>query len=100
MTMDERIEAAAWQPIETAPKDGQKIKLLIPYNRTLFSEKECTDKGFWEPLVEQGTVASIGLGIPQWGVDQGGCWRFDGDDGSFDIQPTHWMPLPDPPATE
>lgn len=84
-----------WQPIETAPKDGSRVTLLIPYDRDLFTEAECTDEGYWEPL-PPGTGASIGMGIPEWGVADGGCWRFDGDDGSFDIQPTHWKPLRDP----
>ncbi len=65
-----------WRSIETAPKDGRRFQLLIPYDRNIFSEEECTDEGCWEP-------------------DSGrrGCFRFDGDDGPDDIQPTHWRPL-------
>ena len=81
-----------WRDISTAPKDGTRIRLLIPYDRQIFSEAECADVGFWEPPDHE-TKGDIGMGIPQWGVDDGGCWRFDGDDGRFDIQPTHWMPL-------
>lgn len=58
-----------WQPIKTAPKD-RRIQLLIPYDRSKFSEAECTDQGCWDP--------------------HAGCFRFDGDDGPGDIQPTHW----------
>jgi len=82
----------SWRPIESAPRDGSRIALLIPYSKEKFSEADCTDEGFWQPL-SLGAKASIGMGIPQWGVDGGGCWRFDGDDGGFDIQPTHWRPL-------
>lgn len=66
-----------WQPIETAPKDGTPIKLLIPYSPEIFPESDCTDRGFWSA--------------------EDSCFRFDGDDGPDDIQPTHWMPLPEPP---
>jgi len=87
-----------WQPIETAPKGGTRVRLLIPYSPEKFSEAECTDEGEWEPLLswEVGRVELAGL-IPDWAYKQNGCWRYDGDDGCFDIQPTHWQPLPEPP---
>ena len=66
-----------WRPIETAPKDV-RIKLLIPYDRELFSEGECTDFGQWE--------------TDSTAHRNGGYFRFDGDDGPDDIQPTHWAP--------
>jgi len=85
-------EDASWRPIETAPQDGTRVDLLIPYCRDRFTEAQCTDKGFWEPL--QGyDRADIAWVFRQWGIDAGGCWRFDGDDGGFDIQPTHWRPV-------
>jgi hypothetical protein len=59
-----------WKNISTAPRDETLIRLLIPYDRTTFTEKECTDIGFW----------SI----------EDKCFRFTGDDGPDDIQPTHW----------
>lgn len=83
---------AIWRPIESAPRDGSRIALLVPYSKETFSEAECTDEGYWEPLPPD-TKASISMGVPQWGVDAGGCFRFDGDDGGFDIQPTHWRPI-------
>lgn len=81
-----------WQPIETAPKDGSRVKLLIPYKREKFSEAQCTDEGYWQSLESWNPDPWLldGTDIPQWGIDAGGCWRFDGDDGGFDIQPTHW----------
>lgn len=77
-----------WRPIETAPRDGSRIALLIPYRRAMFSEDQCTDEGYWQPL----SSGASRLGVPQWALDAGGCWRFDGDDGSFDLSPTHWRP--------
>lgn len=85
-----------WRDIATAPKDGTRVRLLIPYSRELYTEAECTDCGHWEPLPED---ANARLGTPEWGIAAGGCWRFDGDDGAFDIRPTHWQPLPDPPSS-
>lgn len=68
-----------WRPIGTAPRDGTRVKLLIPYNRNTFSEAECTDQGSW--------------------CGDYRCFRFDGDDGPNDIQPTYWMPLHDAPRS-
>lgn len=73
-----------WQDISTAPRNGFKVQLLIPYNRRLFTEKQCTDVGYWEVRLHDSRV-------PSWA--KGGCWRFKGDDGPYDIQPTHWKPL-------
>lgn len=73
-----------WQPIETAPRDGTKIALLIPYK-----PHPEVDAGYWEPLED-----SDDPWIPDWGKRDGGCFRFTGDDGAYDIQPTHWMPIP------
>lgn len=63
------VRARKWWPIETAPKD-MRITLLIPYSPHLYSEEDCTDKGEWS--------------------EEHQCFRFDGDDGPNDIQPTHW----------
>ena len=76
---------AEWQPIETAPRDGTRVRLLIPYDPALFTEDECADEGQWD---ESAYYPGIGDNPPEHG-----CWRFDGDDGPFDLEPTHWMPL-------
>jgi hypothetical protein len=60
-----------WQPIETAPKDGTLIDLWTPAGRL-------TDYG--------------------WGLDGAECWTHP-DGYVADAQPTHWMPLPPPPAS-
>ena len=59
-----------WQPIETAPFVSGKRYLLIE---------------------------SPGIEIPFVGFryNFGGAWFHDGYD---QVQPTHWMPLPQPPA--
>ena len=63
-----------WQPIESAPRDGARISVLIPYDPEIYTESQRTDEGWWDPDDE--------------------CFRFTGDDGPDDLQPTHWQPLP------
>ena len=65
------LDAVAWQPIETAPKD-RKILLYDP-----------SYGGLHDPAGE----GSIFVG------QFSGGWA----DGDFDMQPTHWMPLAEPP---
>lgn len=72
----------SWIPIDDdAPRDGMVVELLIPYSRTKFTEIQCTDIGYFDRNVELPATISKG------------CWRFNGDDGAFDIQPSHWRPL-------
>lgn len=64
-----------WQPIETAPKDGTHI--------LGFDGSYMTTVEWWEPShkTEPGS----------WNLVQG-CIR-----GYSEWEPTHWMPLPEPP---
>ena len=70
-----------WQPIETAPKDGS---LVILYNGTV-------EQGNFVAKVDSGRVSNQFVFTSSW----------DGLDGylvsACDPQPTHWMPLPNPP---
>jgi hypothetical protein len=68
--------AAAWRPIETAPKDGTRVLLGSP-------EMDAEIAGW----------------APHTGDKQGrGAW--DRGDGSwvYNPDPTHWMPLPPRPG--
>ncbi len=85
--------ATHWQPIETAPKDGSFILLHVPNGAvetgpvtigTYFriedrDEKGRFRKGSWFPADWTGWMAT------------------DGDCGPSWCDPTHWMPLPEPP---
>lgn len=70
-----------WKPIETAPREPRKrghtrgplIGLLIPYEPKLFRYEDCQDVGYWCTFDK--------------------CFRFSGDDGPHDMQPTHWCEL-------
>lgn len=56
-----------WQPIETAPKDGESILAWLPH-----------------------------LALPGCIYYSGGHWRWVTNGGWAGV-PTHWMPLPPPP---
>ena len=67
-----------WQPIETAPKDGTDILLA--------NDKAVSPAG-WVSDVEHGAEWEGQIGMAGW-------WTLNGDARP----PTHWMPLPPPPA--
>lgn len=62
-----------WQPIKTAQKDARVLAVLKR-----------------EPMQTVGEIAFV-----YWW--SGGCWTFDAT-GEI-AEPTHWMPLPNPPAS-
>jgi hypothetical protein len=67
-------ELYSWKPIETAPKDGTPV---------LVAAAGCP----WHPML----------------CHFEGSWGSLNPDMSFTAladQPTHWMPLPEPPATD
>ena len=75
-----REQAAGWQPIETAPKDGTDVLLYSP---------------------DAISDAMIGHWVDGFGPPgDGGAWWPDNDSARFPIDawPTHWQPLPPPPA--
>ena len=78
-----------WQPIETAPRDGTEIDVWVDGHRVCnvhwsFSRSGTTG----EPIDD-----------PAWDG-----WAVDGASGQSYTPnyvrgtPTHWMPLPEPPA--
>ena len=78
-----------WQPIETAPKDGTKI--LVYKNKIRFGSNEYDH--FYFGL----NVYDHYIEIAYW-TDYG-C-KIDAFAPLFDKDPTHWMPLPEPPKEE
>jgi hypothetical protein len=69
-----------WQPIETAPKDGRPVMLFSPSGEDL----NCKGGIIW---------VSGGWGKAALNPDS---WRGESGHGT----PSHWMPLPVPPAAE
>lgn len=66
----ERVEIPDWQPIETAPKDGTVVLLWC------------------KPPKNRGTRTRIARFAYN---------RWSSHSSCHALQPTHWMPLPDPP---
>jgi hypothetical protein len=70
-----------WQPIETAPRDGTPMLVWIRF--------ESDPAGF--------------IAVCKWVEHPRYPWKPTDTDasGAYATRgPTHWMPLPDPPATE
>ena len=77
-----------WQPIETAPMDHE-VRILLYCARWI----PCSMSGAWREL-----LARDGNGNIVW---DGSGFQADGLDYPSTIPPfapTHWMPLPEPPA--
>ena len=64
-----------WQPIETAPKNGIEFEGMLPDGAKVTCKWVCDD---W---------------TDGWTFEYGGCWLTLNQNN----QPTHWMPLPEPP---
>ena len=70
-----------WQPISTAPKDGTQILAYGPY--------------VWEDYWKSG-FDRTGWAVIYWENDG---WRLANANPYADyMDPTHWIPLPEPPA--
>lgn len=87
------VQAMRWQPIDTAPMDGRTI-LIGRFNS---HGKWRTMRGQWmgEEYIAQNWEDPDDV-EPGWfetsaeADETPNCWRI--------IEPTHWMPLPAPPA--
>lgn len=77
-----------WQPIETAPRDGTEIILAAVIDGHVYEEPATGrwEGHIWEPSWQCNAVI-------EHQSDFGTNWH------TFGPQPTHWMPLPPPPAT-
>jgi hypothetical protein len=73
----------AWRPIETAPRNGEIRIIIAEFNH----DGELTDIDF-DAIYEQ-ECESWELPQPYW-VWKSAFGRVE--------DPTHWMPLPDPPT--
>jgi regulator of replication initiation timing len=77
----ERQEPAGWRPIETAPKDGERVLLRWSGYRRPCVGVWCMDFGASKPT-------------PHWSGDSD---RLFGLREARKLQPTHWMPIPAAP---
>lgn len=76
-----------WQPIETAPKDGEPVLLYKPNERMVGSY---VTVGWWSP--------DDGEGGGVWHDKTGCLGYFSRIAEAKQGYPTHWMPLPQPPV--
>jgi len=77
-----------WQPIDTAPKDGTGV-LLAPHMAT----------ASWDFGAEGWIILNIPLNEDRtlsFSGDKPELW-FELMADVYGVQPTHWMPLPEPP---
>jgi hypothetical protein len=76
-----------WQPIDTAPSDGQDVLLFLKNGTIAQARRDFGGYGEAE-FIEN-----------KWGYRE--AWSPSGVDGYDCIwlsdEPTHWMPLPEPP---
>lgn len=70
-----------WRPIETAPRDGT---VLLTFNPDL-----------WVGRV----IFDARIRMARWSVDAD-TWYIQGVNSTIPLEPTHWMPLPQPPEDE
>lgn len=83
-----------WQPIETAPKDGTHILVHDDIGYSVAA---------WEDR-QNGPGASGVVQPPGWRACAKGTMVDDegwdtGHGYKLELEPTHWMPLPAPPAS-
>lgn len=66
--------------LESAPRNGTEFQAWL-------------DRGYWEPRCRFNPDSEM---FEQWGRVDYDC---DGWDATIGHEPTHWMPLPTPPAS-
>lgn len=73
-----------WRPIETAPRDGTHI---LMYSADAMLPRMFL--AFWSLYPSEYMQAN--------GID--GEWSYTWEAQEVEVEPTHWMPLPEPPKT-
>ncbi len=85
----ERLRAlTTWQPIDTAPDDGTKIDVFA--NGKRYANVR------WSFSVNSNTGDRIKSAWDGWVYD--GCSGQSYTPNLIGVEPTHWLPLPPPPA--
>ena len=77
-----------WQDIATAPKDGTFVLLHVPNG---LESGAVTVGAYWKETDREKNGRFM---VGHWD----GWLGMDADIGSSWCEPTHWMPLPEPPV--
>ena len=80
-----------WQPIETAPKDDRAVLLFDPDEGGEYSPNEAFDVGYY---IFVGWFNSSYYALRS---SLGSSGWYSCTYSAFETNPTHWMPLPEPP---
>lgn len=81
-----------WLPIETAPHDGRRVLLYYP---TFSDRREQIGHYRDHQVRNHGIITHSDQG---WRIEGGHLANYSGA-GAPKPEPTHWMPLPDPPES-
>ena len=91
------LSPAIWQPIETAPKDGRAILIFEPNGHYGSLRTSHMPRDFAGGVYYRDDPRLLHFDDLRYAV---GYWRLYGGWGNRncnDVNPTHWMPLPEPP---
>lgn len=96
-----------WQPIETAPRDGNRLLLYVPKKiftkrNSLITINSMNLIGYWRNLDDE-NIDHLRPRVINILKKEHGCWTNQPvKKGIMPIVgiPTHWMPLPQPPKQE
>jgi hypothetical protein len=83
----EQDNRSGWRPIETAPRDRRVLLSEVSYKGERYA-----NVGVWE---EEGYCTKEGWRLA-YPISDGPAYDHNCD--GFDLDPTHWMPLPEPPT--
>ena len=86
----------AWQPIETAPKDGRKI--ISTYTNRNGMKR--TVMSCWLTEEQAAETDGDGVGLEEGWYECIDNWNEYTEVAIHEGEPTHWMPLPTPPETK
>lgn len=82
-----------WQSIETAPKHTDILLFRADAGVFLGQFTYCADWVDEEEAEREGVTEEVLFREDFWAFDYDGASRLENE-----LRPTHWMPLPDPPA--
>lgn len=88
------METRGWQPIETAPRDGTRMR----YKRVIDGQTLFHGVTAWRENVSVPPVFGA-YGEVLWSATAISGWMHP-DWPKRTPEPTHWMPLPQPPEAE